>query len=127
MKDPLSKWKLILIYLVLWFSLSSLAVMAHLVWRPHYISVPTCLNGGLANFFGPWARPLAAGWPNAGKPPHFPLVIFGGLLIGIFAILIGASMMGRERRFQILCIGLFVPAMLFWILLGFMELVYCAS
>ena len=53
--------------------------------------------------------------------------IFGGILLGLFAVLIGASMTGRERRFQMLCIGLFIPAMLFWILLGFLELVYCAS
>jgi len=127
MKDPLPKWKLAVIYLVLWLGIGSLAAMAHLVWRPHYINVPTCLNGGLANLFGPWARPLAEGWPNAGKPPHFPLVILGSFLLGFFAILIGASMMGRERRFQMVCIGLFVPAMLFWIFLGFLELVYCAS
>ena len=116
-----------MIYLFLWLGIGSLAMLAHLVWRPHYISVQTCLNAGLANLFGPWVRPLAAGWPNAGKPPHFPLVIFGGLLIGLFAILIGASMTGCERGFQILCIGLFVPAMFLWILLGFVELVYCAS
>jgi hypothetical protein len=127
MKEPLSRVKLVVIYLFLWFCLGSLSVLAHLIWRPHYISVPTCLNGGFANFFGPWARPLAEGWPNAGESPHFPLVIFGSFLLAIFAILIGASMMGRERRFQMLCIGFFIPAMLFWILLGFFELVYCAS
>jgi hypothetical protein len=127
MKEPLSRLKLVVIYVALWLGLGSLAVLTHLIWRPHYISVQACLNGGLANFFGPWARPMAAGWPNAGKPPHFPLVILGGVLLGIFAVLIGASMTGRESWFQMLCIGLFVPAMLLWILLGFVELVCCAS
>lgn len=126
MKEPLSRLKLVVIHLALWLGLGSLASLALLIWRPHYISVPACLNGGLANFFGSW-RPLAAGWPNAGKPPHFPLVILGGVLLGIFAVLIGASMTGRERWFQLLCIGLFALVMFLWILLGFVELVYCAS
>lgn len=127
MKESLSRFKLAFIYLVLWIGISSLAALALLIWRPHYISVSACLQGSLANFFGPWARPLASDWPNAGKPPHFPLVILGGILLSLFAVLIGASMMGRERSFQILCIGLFIPIMLFWIVLGFVELVYCAS
>ena len=127
MKEPLSKLKLALIYLALWLGTGSLAALIHQIWRPHYISIPACFRGGLANFFGLWARPLAAGWPNAGKPPHFPLVIIGQILIGFFAVMIGAYMIGRQRGFQILCIGLFVPAIPFWILLGFMELVYCAS
>ena len=125
-KPPIAKRKLALIYLILWLVPGLLAALLHLIGRPHYISLKACIIGGFANLFGPFARPLAAGWPNAGKPPHPPLVLFGLVLIAVFTALILISMISCRKWLQILCLFLFVPSVLFWILLGFTELMTCA-
>lgn len=125
-KPPITKRKLAVIYLLLWLVPGLLAVLLHLIARPHYINLQTCIIGGIANLFGPFARPLAAGWPNAGKPPHPPLVLFGLVLIAVFAALILLSMISRRKWLQILCLFLFVPSVLFWIRLGLRELMTCA-
>jgi len=126
-KPPIAKCKLALIYLILWFVPGLLAALLHLIGRPHYINLKTCIIGGIANLFGPFVRPLAAGWPNAGKPPHPPLVPIGLVLITVFAALILLSMISRRKWLQILCLFLFLPSVLFWILLGFVELMVCAE
>jgi hypothetical protein len=125
-KPPIAKCILALIYLILWLVPGLLAALFHLIARPHYINLKTCIIGGIANLFGPFARPLAAGWPNAGKPPHTPLVPIGLVLIAVFAALILLSMISRRKWLQILCLFLFVPSVLFWIRLGFRELLTCA-
>lgn len=125
-KTSITKRKLALIYLILWLVPGLLAALLHLIARPHYINLQTCIVGGIANLFGPFARPLANGWPNAGKPPHPPLVPIGLVLIAVFAALILISMISRRKWLQILCLFLFVPSVLFWILLGFVELMTCA-
>ena len=126
-KPPIAKRKLALIYLILWLVPGLLVALLHLLGRPHYINLKACIIGGIANLFGPFARPLAVGWPNAGKPPHPPLVTIGLILIAVFAALILISMIGRKKWLQILCLFLFVPSVLFWILLGFAELMTCAE
>lgn len=125
-KTPIAKRKLAIIYLGLWFGADLVAVLLHLGNRPDYISLQTCIIGGIANLFGPWVRPLASGWPNAGKAPHAPLGVVGLVLVGIFAVLLSVSLSSRKKWLQILCLALYVPAILFWILLGFVELMTCA-
>ena len=125
-KAPIAKSKLAITYLALWFGAGLLAALWHLAVRPDYISVRTCIIGGIANLFGPWVRPLAIGWPNAGKAPHAPLGVVGLVLVGVFAVLVLVSVNSRKKWLQILCLALFVPAILYWIFLGVWELVRCA-
>ncbi len=126
-KKPIAKRKLAITYLSLWFGIGLVAVLFHLLARPDYISLRTCIIGGIANLFGPWVRPLAIGWPNAGKAPHAPLGVVGLVLVVVFAVLVLVSMNSRKKWLQILCLALYVPAILFWILLGFVELMTCAE
>lgn len=126
-KAYISIRKLALIYLFLWLVPGLLAALLHLIARPHYINLQACIIGGIANLFGPFARPLAAGWPNAGKSPHPPLVLFGLVLIAVFAALILLSMISCRKWLQIPCLFLFLPLAFFWILLGFVELMTCAE
>jgi len=112
--------------LALWFGGGLVAALWHLLARPDYISLRTCIIGGIANLFGPWVRPLASGWPNAGKAPHAPFGVVGLVLVGVFAVLVLVSVSSRKKWLQILCLALFVPAILCWILLGVLELVTCA-
>lgn len=125
-KAPIAKRKLAITYLALWFGAGLVAALWHLVVRPDYISVRTCIIGGIANLFGPWVRPLAIGWPNADKAPHAPLGVLGLVLVGTFAVLVLVSLSSRKRWLQILCLALFVPSIFYWILLGVWELVRCA-
>lgn len=125
-KQPITKRKLALIYLILWLAPGLLAALFHLIARPKYINLKTCVIGGIANLSGPFVRPLAVGWPNAGKPPHPPLVAIGLILIAVFAALILISMFSRRKWLQILCLVLFVPLVLYWISLGIVELMTCA-
>lgn len=126
-KAPIAKRKLAVIYLGLWFGAGLLAGLLHFNARPDYISIPTCIIGSIANLFGPWARPIAAGWPNAGKMPHAPVAIVGLFLFVICAALVLMSLNSRRRLIQILSIIIFVPAIICWIFLGFMELMICVS
>ncbi len=125
-KATIAKHKLAIIYLVLWLGAGLLAGLLHFSDRPDYISVSTCIFGSIANLFGPWARLLAVGWPNAGKLPHTPLAIVSLFLFAICVILILMSLNSRRRWIQILCIVNFVPTIICWIFLGFMELKACA-
>jgi hypothetical protein len=127
-KTPIAKRKLAITYLGLWFGAGLVAAMFHLLARFDLnISLRTCIIGGIANLFGPWVRPLAIGWPNAGKAPHAPLGMFGLVLVVVFAVLVLVSMKSRKKWLQILCLALYVPAILFWIFLGFAELLTCAE
>jgi hypothetical protein len=125
-KAPIAKRKLAITYLALWFGAGLVAALFHLLARPDYISLRTCIIGGIANLFGPWVRPLAIGWPNAGKAPHAPLGVVGLVLVGIFAVLVSVSLSSRKRWLQILCLALYVPAIIYWIRLGVLELMTCA-
>lgn len=126
-KAPIPKHKLAVIYLGLWLGTGLLAGLLHVINRPHYINIQTCIIGSLANFLGPMARLFAAGWPNAGKMPHTPVAIVGLFLFVICLALVLMSMNSRRRWIQILSIIIFVPAIICWIFLGFMELMICAS
>ena len=126
-KAPIAKGKLVVIYLCLWLGTGLLAGLLHFIARPHYISVSTCAIGSVANLLGPWARLFAAGWPNAGKLPHTPVAIVGFFLLAICAALIMMSLNSRRWWIQVLSVVIFVPAIICWIFLGFMELMICAS
>jgi len=125
-KVPIAKRRLAVIYLCLWLATGLLAGLLHFVARPDYISIPTCTIGSIANLFGPFARPLAVGWPNAGKMPHAPFAVVGLFLLVICAALILISLNSRRRWIQILSVIIFVPAVICWIFLGFLELKTCA-
>jgi hypothetical protein len=125
-KAPIAKYKLAIIYVGLWLGAGLLAGRLHFSDRPDYISISTCTLGSIANLFGPWARLLAVDWPNAGKLPHTSLAVVSLFLFAICVILILMSLNSRRRWIQILCIVIFVPAIICWIFLGFMELKICA-
>ena len=126
-KAPIAKGKLAVIYLCLWLGTGLLAGLLHFTTRPRYISISTCAIGSAANRLGPWARLFAVGWPNAGKLPHTPLAIVGFFLLAICAVLIMMSLNSRRWWIQVLSVIIFVPAIICWIFLGFMELMICAS
>jgi hypothetical protein len=126
-KVPITKRKLAVIYLCLWLGAGLLAGLLHILVRPDYISIRTCIIGSFANLLGPWAGLFAAGWPNAGKMPQSPVTIVGLFLFVICVALVLMSMNSRRRWIQILSIIIFVPAIICWILLGFMELMIYAS
>ncbi len=125
-KPPIAKRKLAIIYLCLWLGTGLLAGLLHFITRPDYIRIKTCIIGSIANLFGPFARLLAAGWPNAGKMPHAPSATVGLLLLAICIILVLMSLNSRRRLIQILSVIIFIPALVCWILLGFLELMTCA-
>jgi hypothetical protein len=125
-KPPIAKRRLAVIYLFIWLGSGFLAGLLHFIARPDYISVKTCIIGSIANLFGPFARLLATGWPNAGKMPHPPSATVGLFLLVICIILILMSLNSRRRLIQILSIIIFIPAVACWILLGFLELLTCA-
>ena len=126
-KLPIAKRKLIVIYLGLWLGTGLLAGMLHFINRPDYIDIRTCIIGGIANLLGPFARPFAVGWPNAGKMPHAPVAIVGLFLLVICAVLVLMSLNSRRRLIQILSVIIFVSAIICFIFLGFMELMICAT
>jgi hypothetical protein len=126
-RPPIAKQKLRIIYLCIWLGTGLLAGLFHFSARPDYISTQTCIIGSIANLFGPFARLLATGWPNSGKMPHTPLAVVGLFLLAICIILILMSLNSRRRWIQILSVIIFVPAMICWIFLGFLELMICAK
>jgi len=126
-REPIAKRRLAIIYLFIWLGTGLLAGLLLLIARPDYISTKTCIIAGIANLFGPFVRLLAAGWPNAGKMPHRPSAIVGLFLLAICIILILMSLNSRRRWIQILSVIIFVPALICWIFLGFLELMICAS
>jgi hypothetical protein len=125
-KPPIAKQKLAAIYLCTWLGTGLLAGLLHFIVRPDHISIKTCVIGSFANLFGPFARLLAVGWPNAGKMPHAPSATVGLFLLAICIILILMSLNSRRRLIQILSVIIFIPAVVCWILLGFLELMSCA-
>jgi hypothetical protein len=125
-KPPIPKRKLAIIYLCIWLGSGLPAGLLHFIARPDYISIKTCFIGSIANLFGPFARLLAAGWPNAGKMPQTSSAIVGLFLLIICIILILMSLNSRRRSIQILSVIIFVPALICWIFLGFLELMTCA-
>ena len=124
---PISRARLAVIYLALWLGLGAMALGIHLVCAPDYIDVSTRVVGGVANLCGPWARPLAVGWPNAGKPPHVPSAAIGLMVLVLIASVITASLLTANRVLQYLCIVAFVPLIAVWIGVGFLELMVCAA
>ena len=125
-KPPIAKRKLAVIYLCIWLGTGLLAELLHFIARPDHISIKTCIIGGIANLFGPFARLLAVGWPNTGKMPHAPLAVVGLFLLAICIILILMSLNSHSRLIQISAVIIFIPALVCWILLGFLELLTCA-
>jgi hypothetical protein len=125
-REPIAKQKLVIIYLCIWLGTGLLAGLLHFIARPDYISIRTCVIGSIANLFGPFARLIAAGWPNAGKMPHTSSAIVGLFLLAICIILILMSLNSRRRSIQILSVIIFIPAVACWIFLGFLELMTCA-
>ena len=119
--------KLAMIYLGLWFGSGLIAALFHISGRPDYISLKVCLIGAIANLFGPWARPIAIGWPNAGKAPPPPFAIAGAIVAVVILVLILRSMFARKKWLQIVCIMLYVPSIGAWIYLGAITLMACAS
>jgi hypothetical protein len=126
-KPPIAKRKLAIIYLCIWLGSGFLAGLLHFIARPDYISTKTCVIGSFANLLGPFARLFASGWPNAGKMPHAPSTTVGLFLLVICIILVLMSLNSRRRLIQILSVIIFIPALICWILLGFLELMICAA
>jgi len=124
---PVTARRLAVIYLAIWLGLGLIALAIHLICAPHYIDVPTRIAGGLANLCGPWARPLATGWPNAGKPPHTPSAALGLMVLVLTIGVVLGSLLTTNRVLQYLCIAAFVPLIALWIGLGFLELMVCAA
>jgi len=122
---PVSATRLAVIYLGLWLGLGLIALAIHLICAPHYIDVPTRIAGGLANLCGP--RPLATGWPNAGKPPHAASAAIGLMVLVLMIGVATASLLTTNRVLQYLCVAAFVPLVALWIGLGFLELMVCAA
>lgn len=124
---PISRTRLAVVYLALWLGLGAVALGVHLVCDPDYIDVPTRVVGGVANLCGPWARPLAAGWPNAGKPPHAPSAAAGLMVLVLLIGVATASLLTATRVVQYLCLAVFVVLIVIWIGVGFLELMVCAA
>jgi len=124
---PVSAARLAIIYLALWLGFGLIALAIHLICAPHYIDVPTRVAGGFANLCGPWARPLAAGWPNAGKPPHAASAAIGPMVLVLVSAVVLGSLVTTNKVLQVLCIAAFVPLTVLWIGLGFLELMVCAA
>jgi len=126
-RPQIAKRKLAIIYLCIWLGTGLLAGLLHFIARPDYISIKTCIIGSIANLLGPFARLFATGWPNAGKMPHAPSATVGLFLLAICIILILMSLNSRRRLIQILSVIIFIPAVVCWIFLGFLELMICAT
>jgi len=124
---PMSFGRLALIYLSVWVGCGLFALMLHLVCVPDYIDTPTRIVGGVANLLGPWARPVAGGWPNAGKPPHAPSAFMGVIVLVLMAGVVVASLRVMEKWVQYLCIAAFIFLMAVWVGIGFLELMICAA
>ena len=124
---PMTVTRLLAVYLTIWLVCGLAALVLHLVFAPDYINVPTRVIGGLANLFGPWARPMVASWPNGGKPPHAPSAFMGAIALVFIGVVVLASLTASERRLQYLWIALFVPLVAFWIGVGVLELMVCAA
>lgn len=124
---PMTLLRLAVFYLIVWLACGMLALLVHLVCAPHYIDIPTRLAGGAANLFGPWARPLASQWPNGGKAPHAPSAFIGRVILVLIGAVILLSITVRDRWFQRACLVAFVPLIVLWIGVGFLELMVCAA
>jgi hypothetical protein len=124
---PMRFGRLALIYLSVWVGCGLFALTLHLVCAPDYIDVPTRIVGGAANLLGPWARPVAGGWPNAGKPPHAPSAFMGLIVLVLMAGVVVASLTLTDRWAQYFCIAAFIFLMAVWIGIGFLELMICAA
>lgn len=124
---PISIGRLTVIYLALWLGCGLIVLCIHLFCAPGYIDTSTRIVGGLANLFGPWARPLAAGWPNAGKPPHTPSAVIGVLVFVLMGGVVLASGLTSNKWLQHLCIVAFVPLVALWLGVGLLELMICAE
>jgi hypothetical protein len=125
--DPIAPARLLVIYAIIWLGCGGVALLAHLITAPRYIDTPTRVVGGIANLLGPWARPVADGWPNAGKPPHAPSAFVGFVVLVLAAGVILASLKADSRWGQYFLIAAFVPLAALWIGIGFLELMVCAS
>jgi hypothetical protein len=124
---PMSIARLTLVYLALWLGCGLIVLCIHLLCAPDYIDTSTRIVGGLANLFGPWARLLATGWPNAGKPPHTPSVAIGVFVLVLMGAVVLASGLTDNRWLQRLCIVAFVPLVALWLGAGLLELMVCAE
>jgi len=125
--DPIRPARMLAIYAVIWLACGGVALLAHLAAAPRYIDTPTRVVGGIANLLGPWARPVADGWPNAGKPPHEPSALIGFVVLVLAAGVILGSLKADSRWAQHFFIAAFVPLAALWIGIGFLELMVCAS
>jgi hypothetical protein len=124
---PVSGARLVIVYLAVWLGCGLIALALHVVCAPDYIDASTRVIGGVANLCGPWARPLAAGWPNAGKPPHAPSAAVGLVALVLMIGVVMASLLTTSKVLQYLCIAAFVPLVAIWIGVGFLELMVCAA
>lgn len=122
----IGKRKLAAIYLAVWLGSGLLAALFHILARPDYIGLQVCIVGAIANLFGPWARPLAIGWPNAGEAPDPPYALAGAIVIAIIVALVMVSMTARKRWQQIVCLVLYISSIGVWIGLGVVTLMICA-
>jgi len=123
----MTRTRLLAIYAIIWLACGGVALLAHLVAAPRYIDTPTRMVGGIANLLGPWARPVASGWPNAGKPPHEPSAFIGLVVLVLAAGVVAASLTTDNRWGQYFCIAAFVLLAALWTGVGFLELMVCAS
>jgi hypothetical protein len=124
---PIGVVRLAVVYLAVWLGCGLIALALHLVCAPDYIDASTRVIGGVANLCGPWARPLAAGWPNAGKPPHAPSAAIGLIVLVFITGVTTASLLTANRVLQYLCIAAFGFLVAIWIGVGFLELMVCAA
>jgi len=124
---PMSVARLTVVYLALWLGCGLIVLCIHLVCAPGYIDTATRVVGGIANLFGPWARLLATGWPNAGEPPHTPSAAIGLVVFILMSAVILASGLTDNKWLQYLCIAAFVPLVAVWLGVGLLELMICAE
>ena len=116
--------RLTTLYALLFLIPAILPVYAHAFYRPHYISLETGIYAGFSALFGPWATLIAkfTEVPNAGDLFYLPiaLILTIGLLTPIFI-----SIRVKKRWLAVICLGLFVPQSLFWLILGFGQIENC--
>ena len=115
-----------LVYLLFWLVPGAIAFCAHIFVRPDYIRFGTSAFGGLSNLFGPWATVIVkmSDFPNAGE---FFNLSYALIHTAALAAVVIISITSREKWVRVCCVALFVPLILWWLWVGFIQLASCAT
>ena len=115
-----------LVYLLFWLVPGALVFWLHIFVRPDYITFGTSAFGGLAILFGPWATVIVkmSDFPNAGE---FFNLSYAVIHTAALAAVVTISMISRKKWVQACCIALFIPLVLWWLRVGFVQLAGCAT